>query len=188
MSISAILGSMSNTASAIASQFQAPQLQRLGQDLMSGNLSGAQSDFATLQQALSQSGTSSPSASTSASSPVAQAFQQLSTDLTSGNLSAAQKDYSAIQQNLESNLHLHNHHRVRVAGGDPGQTSGQGSNLQSPLQLGQDLSASQLTAAQQAYAALQNALGSATGLIGTNSAALSLATPSVFDSGISFMA
>ncbi|MGA3196000.1 MAG: hypothetical protein ABSD39_13445 [Terriglobales bacterium] len=187
MSISAILGSMGNTASAIASQFQAPQLQRLGQDLMSGNLSGAQSDFATLQQALSQSGASTSASSTS--NPVTQAFQQLSSDLTSGNLSAAQKDYSSIQQNLESDLHLHNHHRVRMGGGgEPGQTPGQTSNLQSPLQLGQDLSASQMTAAQQAYASLQNALGSATGLIGTNSAALSLATPSVFDSGISLMA
>src|SRR5271157_3431241 len=86
------------------------EFQQLGQDLQSGNLSAAQTDFATLQQlrpptfvgptAVGQQ-TSSTSSSQS-NSPIAQEFNQLSQDLQSGNVSAAQKDYTTIQQDFQN--------------------------------------------------------------------------------------
>ena len=183
MSVSGIFSSLGSHASAISSQLQNSQLQQLGQDLTSGNLSAAQSDFATLQQAFAQP--AAVSLSSANSNPVAQAFQQLSTDLTSGNLSAAQKDYSTIQQDLQGpSRDLHNHHLKRLGGG--------GSNpnplLQDLNQLGQDLSASNLTAAQQAYASLQQAMGTAIGISGTNAAALAALTTPVLGSAVSLLA
>ena len=80
------------------------QFQKLGQDLQAGNLTQAQSDFATLSQELpnggqlssqaaSSSSTSSTSSTASSSSnPILQAFQSLGQDLQSGNLSAAQQE------------------------------------------------------------------------------------------------
>src|ERR1700722_4259754 len=69
------------------------EFQQLGQDLQSGNLSAAQTDFATLQQ----SGSSAQS-----NSPIAQDFKQLSRDLQSGSVPAAQQDFAKIQQDLQS--------------------------------------------------------------------------------------
>jgi hypothetical protein len=147
--------------------------QKLGQDLQSGNLSSAQSDFATLQQAFAQpsttSGTAAAPISTAPSNPITQAFNQLASDLQSGNLAAAQKDYSTLQQDLQSQSgmghHLHNHHRIRAGG--VGDSSSQNPLLQDLSQLGKSLTSGNLTAAQQAYATLQqqldpNALGSGT--------------------------
>jgi hypothetical protein len=67
-------------------QFQ-QEFQQLGEDLQSGNLSAAQSDFATLQQMAPQSASST---SVTSGNPLTQAFQQLGQDLQSGNISAAQ--------------------------------------------------------------------------------------------------
>ncbi|MGA2005562.1 MAG: hypothetical protein ABSG70_19440, partial [Terriglobales bacterium] len=58
MSVSGIFGSSfsnSQNVSATNYQLQNSEFQQLGQDLTSGNLSAAQSDFATLQQAFTQS-------------------------------------------------------------------------------------------------------------------------------------
>ena len=171
MSISAILNSSSNQfqIGAASNPYQ-QDMQQLGQALQSGNLSAAQSDFATLQAAFSQPATTA-TGSTSAgspSNPVAQAFNQLSTDLQSGNLSAAQKDFSTLQQDLQSNLstnHFHHHHHLSGGGGS-GDSSNQNPLLQDLNQLGQSLTSSNLAGAQQAYATLQQqlqqfALGSA---------------------------
>ncbi len=138
--------------------------QKLGQDLQSGNLSSAQSDFATLQQAFAQpsttSGTAAATTSTATSNPITQAFNQLASDLQSGNLAAAQKDYTTLQQDLQSQSgmghHLHNHHRI--SGGGVEDSSGQNPLLQDLTQLGQSLTSSNLTGAQQAYAVLQQQL------------------------------
>lgn len=159
MSVAGIFSSIIGNSQVSASSNGQSQMQQLGQDLLSGNLSAAQSDFATLQQAFAQSTTPS-SSSTSTSNPVTQAFQNLATDLKSGNLSAAQKDYTTIQQNLNtSNRHLHGHHHVKGGGGPD-----ENPLLQDLTQLGQDLSSANLssgtqTAAQQAYASLEQALG-----------------------------
>jgi hypothetical protein len=78
--------------------------------------------------------------------------------LKSGNLSAAQTDFATLQQDLQqqgstSTHHFHHHH-----GGGTEQTGGQnGQNNPATLfgELGQQLQAGNVTAAQQTYAALQ---------------------------------
>jgi hypothetical protein len=138
--------------------------QQLGQDLQSGNLSAAQSDILTLQQSVL------PAASTTASSSkncLAQDFSQLSKDLQSGNLSAAQKDYSAVQQDFRNRTaHRHHHHGgggtsgiSKVLGG-LGQAAQFVANLGSHLlgPLGVALQSGNLSAAQQAYGAVQQAM------------------------------
>jgi len=162
MSISAILNSSSNQyqIGAASNPYQ-QKIQQLGQALQSGNLSAAQSDFATLQASFSQPATTAGSTSTgSTSNPVAQAFNQLSTDLQSGSLSAAQKDFSTVQQDLQNNLssnHFHHHHHLSSGGGS-GDSSNQNSLLQDLNQIGQSLTSSNLAGAQQAYATLQQQL------------------------------
>jgi len=129
------------------------EFEQLGQDLQTGNLSAAQSDFATLTQLGPQSTSSSSSASAASSNPIAQAFAQLAKDLQSGNLSAAQEDFAAIQQDMQSSpgqaggRHHHHHH-----GGGAG-----GENAISSLfsQLGQALQSRDLSTAQQVYSTLQ---------------------------------
>ncbi len=138
--------------------------QKLGQDLQSGNLSSAQSDFATLAQAFAQpsttSGTAAATTSTATSNPITQAFNQLASDLQSGNLAAAQKDYSTLQQDLQNQSgmghHVHNHHRISAGGVED--SSSQNPLLQDLNQLGQSLTSSNLSGAQQAYAILQQQL------------------------------
>jgi outer membrane protein assembly factor BamD (BamD/ComL family) len=121
------------------------EFQQLGQDLQSGNLSAAQTDFAALQQVEPQSISTS---SAQSNNPIAQAFNQLSQDLKSGNLSAAQQDYATIQQDFQNQagrVH-HGHHRHGGHGG---------SELTQLLeQLGQELQSGSLSAAQQAYSTL----------------------------------
>ncbi len=152
MSISAILSSAynQNQVGASTNPFQ-QSIQQLSQDLQSGNLSAAQSDFATLKRAFSQasSTTGSASGSTSATSnPIAQAFNQLGTDLQAGNLSAAQKDFSTAQQDLQSRGKDSHYH---LGSGNP---SGQNALLQDLSQIGQNLTSANLSGAQQAYAAM----------------------------------
>jgi outer membrane protein assembly factor BamD (BamD/ComL family) len=163
MSIAGILSSSlfslnSQAVTGPQQQFQ-KEFQQLGQDLQSGNLSAAQSDFATLQQ---NSPSSSLIASTSTSNPIAQAFGQLGKDLQSGNLSAAQQDFSNIQQDVQSQgipAHHHHHHH---GGGGGGSSSSQGTLAQEFAQLGQDLQAGNVSAAQQAYSTVQQSFAAAT--------------------------
>ncbi len=128
-------------------QFQ-QEFQQLGQDLQSGNLSAAQTDFTTLQQSGPQISSTSSNQNTS---PVAQDFKQLSQDIHSGNISAAQQDYAKIQQDFQSQAagkHAHHHHHGGGGGG--------GSAVSQLMQeLGQDLQTGSLSAAQQAYSTLQ---------------------------------
>jgi hypothetical protein len=152
MSVSAISGSglfdySSQAVQNKTQQFQ-QEFQQLGQDLQSGNLSAAQTDFATLQQLAPQA---NPASTAQSSNPIAQEFNQLSQDLQAGNLSAAQQDYATIQQDFQNQaapVHHHHHHR----GGGGG-----GANPISQLlgQLGQALQSGNLSAVQQAYSALQ---------------------------------
>lgn len=161
MSVTGLSSSSFYSGQSVQNQIQQFQQQfsQLGQDLQSGNLSAAQSDFATLQANQPQ-GSSSTSSSQS-NSPIAQAFNQLSTDLQSGNLSAAQQDYSTIQsdfQNQSAQGHHHHHH-----GGGSG-SSGSGSSSESSeisqlfSQLGSALQSGNLSNAQQAYSTLQQDL------------------------------
>ena len=133
-------------------QFQ-QEFQQLGQDLQSGNLSAAQSDFATLRQSGPQANSTASAQSTD---PIVQAFNKLSQDLQSGNTTAAQQDYATIQQDFQNQgqsqgAHFHHHHHH-------GDGSQQNSISQMFQQLGQDLQSGQLSAAQQAYGSLQQDL------------------------------
>ncbi len=146
------------------------EFQQLGQDLESGNLSAAQSDFATLQQLAPQNNSTS---ATQNNNPIAQAFHELAQDLQSGNLSAAQQDYATIQQAFQSQaaqagsqssqaqaVHGHHHHH------------GSGDSDQSEIsqlfnQLGQALQSGDLSTAQQVFSTLQQdfpQFGQASGL------------------------
>jgi len=121
------------------------EIQQLGKDLTAGNLSAAQSDFATLQK----DAPAATSASSQSNSPIAQAFQQLAQDLQTGNLSGAQQDFSTIQQDLQAHGGGHHHHSQTSSG-----------SQQNPItelftELGQALQAGNLSVAQQAYTSLQ---------------------------------
>jgi outer membrane protein assembly factor BamD (BamD/ComL family) len=130
--------------------------QQLGQDLQSGNLSAAQSDFATLQQLFPNQSSAS---STQNNNPIEQAFNQLSQDLQAGNISAAQQDYSTIQKDFQTQAaqgsqaqeHHHHHH----GGGSSSQAS---EFTQLFDQLGQALQSGNLSTAQQVYSSLQQSL------------------------------
>jgi outer membrane protein assembly factor BamD (BamD/ComL family) len=147
------------------------EFQQLGKDLQAGNLTAAESDFVTLQQDLPQgsvasaSQTSTAAASSSQTSqgsdPITQAFAQLASDLQAGNLTAAQKDYATLQQDFQSAAtkgsegaegHFHHHHHSESS-----DTKSTGSSPIGQLlnELGQELKAGNLTAAQQTYQSLQ---------------------------------
>jgi hypothetical protein len=125
--------------------------QQLGQDLQSGNLSAAQTDFATLQKAGPQA---TLTAAAQSNNPISQDFNQLSQDLKSGNISAAQQDYTKVQQDFQSQQATGGHHHHHHGGGG----SANSATSQLLEELGQDLQTNNLTAAQQEYGALQQDL------------------------------
>jgi len=137
--------------------------QQLGQDLQSGNLSQAQSDFSALQQLLpgqqSQNGTTTNTAASGAQStnPISQAVAQLGTDLQSGNLSAAQSDFATLQQDVQQQNGVSSHHFRHHHGHPISENSQGGQNSPATLfgELGQELQSGNLSAAQQTYSSLQ---------------------------------
>ena len=166
MSVSGISISLFNTQTTQNNIQKAQQeFQQLGKDLQSGNLSAAQTDFATLQNL------AAPSSSTTASqsnSPIAQAFAQLGKDLQSGNLSAAQQDFTTIQQDFQNQVSqsqtqpTHGHHHHHGGGGSDSSAISQLFD-----QLGQALQSGNLSSAQQAYTSLTQQLqqsGQSTGV------------------------
>lgn len=153
MSVSGILSSnLFSSTTSVQDRMQQfrKDFQQLGQDLQTGNLTGAQSDFAALQKDMPQS-TSSPQGNTS----IAQTIQQLSNDLQSGNLTGAQQDYNTLQQDFQNQASpmQRPHHHHRHAGG--GQDNGISQVL---AQLGQELQSGDLASAQKAYSTLQQDL------------------------------
>lgn len=171
MSVSGILSSSQYQPQ---HQLTSSQFQQLGSDLASGNLSSAQSDFATLQAAFASTGaTASTSTSASSSNPLAQAFQQLSSDLQSGNITGAQKDYSTIQQDMQSQFsdhaHLGHHHQI---GQDPNLSGTNPPSQDTLASLTQSASALVSSAAQQAYSALSQQLQQYTLADGTSTASV----------------
>lgn len=100
-------------AGALASSSLAQSLKHLGQDLSSGNLSAAQSDFATLQQDIQQKGTSAAHlhdrrhgvgfsfGGLNQQNSISSLFETLGQDLQTRNLAAAQQTYSTLQQDFQ---------------------------------------------------------------------------------------
>ena len=160
---STILGQIASATNQNPNKQQFKQgFQLLGQDLQSGNLSQAQSDFSSLQQLLptgQQSSLLSPTSGAQSGSPLAAAVSQLAQDLKSGNTAATQSDLATVQQDVQQlgqqqgagHAHHHHHH-----GGESSQSSSERNALSTLFgQLGQQLQAGNLSAAQQAYSTMQ---------------------------------
>jgi len=161
---SSILGQIASTTNPSPNKQQIKQgFQLLGQDLQSGNLPQAQSDFESLQQLLpsgQQSSLLSPASGAQSSSPLATAVSQLAQDLKSGNKTATQSDLATVQQDVQqlgqqqgaSSARHHHHH----GGGESSQSSSQQNAISTLFgQLGQQLQSGNLSGAQQAYSTLQ---------------------------------
>ncbi|HWY09371.1 MAG TPA: hypothetical protein VNY24_21095 [Candidatus Acidoferrales bacterium] len=162
---SSILGQIASTTNPSPNKQQIKQgFQLLGQDLQSGNLPQAQSDFASLQQLLpggQQSSLLTPASGAQSSNPLATAVSQLAQDLKSGNTTATQSDLATVQQDVQQlgqqqgagSAH-HHHHQHGAA--ESGPSSSQQNSLSTLFgQLGQDLQSGNLSSAQQAYSSLQ---------------------------------
>jgi outer membrane protein assembly factor BamD (BamD/ComL family) len=126
--------------------------QQLGQALQSGNLSQAQEDFATLTQNV-------PSAQQNTNSPIAQAFSALGQALQSGNLTQAQQDFATIQQDTQQRAgHVFRHHHGGGGGSQNAQNTQDNPIAQDFNSLAQALQSGNLSAAQSAFAALEQGL------------------------------
>src|SRR5216683_238127 len=163
------------------------EFQQLGQDLQSGNLAKAQSDFASLSQDLTGAGQRSTASTNSAAgtSTVAQAFTQLGQDLRSGNLQGAQQDFTRLQHDLQQisspQVEGHHHHHHHHTESSESSSSSQHANpiVQAFSTLAQDLQAGNLSGAQSAFAALQNDLQQIGGFLpGGSNGTSSTAAPS----------
>jgi outer membrane protein assembly factor BamD (BamD/ComL family) len=170
------------------------EFQQLGQDLQSGNLTAAQSDFTTLSQNLS--GASQSGATTANSAPsntaLSQAFAQLGKDLQSGNLQGAQQDFTNVQQDAQQTSsqqvgrhHGHHHHHTESSQSSSSSSSQQTNPItQAFSTLAQDLQAGNLSGAQSAFSALQSDLQQIGGFLtpgssGTSSTAVPSSTGSL---------
>jgi outer membrane protein assembly factor BamD (BamD/ComL family) len=166
------------------------EFQQLGQDLQSGNLTQAQSDFTTLSKNLSSvfqnSGVTTDTTTTAAAgtNPVIQAFNQLGQDLQSGNLQAAQQDFTTIQQDAQQQLNAtqvqgHPHHHHHAERSENSSSSSQQTNpvLQAFNQLSQSLQSGNLQSAQQAFSVLQSDLQQIGGFTTQSGGATSAAAP-----------
>jgi outer membrane protein assembly factor BamD (BamD/ComL family) len=167
------------------------EFQQLGQDLQSGNLTAAQSDFTTLSQNLSGASQSSATDANSATgnNTLAQAFAQLGKDLQSGNLQGAQQDFTNLQRDVQQistqqvgRHHGHHHHHTESSQS----SSSQQTNpiAQAFSTLAQDLQSGNLSGAQSAFSALQNDLQQiggfqTAGSTGTSSTAVPSSTGSL---------
>jgi outer membrane protein assembly factor BamD (BamD/ComL family) len=175
------------------------EFQQLGQDLQSGNLTQAQSDYATLSQnfpGASQSTAATTNAAataatagvtttaaTTSNNPVAQAFTQLGLDLQSGNLQAAQQDYTNLQQNVQQNAtqqvggHHHHHHHAESSQSSSSSSSQQANPIAQAFDtLAQDLQAGNLSGSQSAFATLRNDLQQIGGFLPAGSGGTSSTT------------
>jgi len=165
LSSSNFFASLNPTAAQSKSKQIQQDFQQLGQDLQSGNLSQAQSDFSALQQLLPGQQTQSTTGTTGttgasgsqSSNPISQAVAQLGADLQSGNLSAAQSDFARLQQDLQQQNGVSSHHFRHHHGHPISENSQSGQNSPATLfgELGQELQSGNLTAAQQTYSSLQ---------------------------------
>ncbi len=171
MSITAISNTQNyqNTFPQIKTDFQ-----KVGTDLQTGNLSQAQSDYATLSQDISGSQRHS-------NNTINQDFSALGQALQSGNLSDAQNAFSTLQQNLQQSaqVHHHHHHHHHNGGSQGVNFGGQASNpiTQAFDTLGKALQSGDLTTAQQAYSTLQQDLqkfGLSANAVSSSSAAAQL--------------
>lgn len=144
------------------------EFKQVGQDLASGNVTQAESDFTTLSQYFSNlassstASTSSDSTTSTDSASLASAFSALGTDLSSGNLSAAQSDYATLQKDLGQTANQAPPPPPPPPPSTNNSKSGDSTLLSTLLQefstLGTALSSGDLTSAQTAYTTIQQDL------------------------------
>jgi predicted lipoprotein len=140
MSIAGIASSSLSQLANIQRNYQQVrgEFKQLGQDLQSGSLAQAQTDFVTLSQsAASQFGSNSP---------VAKALNTIGQALQSGDLATARQAFSSLPIGVAGTTANPHHSHV----GSAQNPFGQGLS-----QLGQALQSGNLSAAQQAFAAMQ---------------------------------
>jgi len=130
------------------------EFQQLGQDLQSGSLTAAQSDYAALTSYFSST------QQTSDGSSLSQEFTALGQAIQTGNLSVAQSAYNTLQQDMPqvaTQAHSHHHHHS----GSSSQTAN-ASTLSTLthgfISLGQSLQSGSHSAAETAYTTLQQDL------------------------------
>ncbi len=141
-------------STSVQSKFKQVQqdFQQLGQDLQSGYLTKAQSDFSALQKLLpsQQSVTVPAQTGSQASNPISQAISQLAQDLQSGNLSAAQSDFATLQKDVQQRA-VAGHHHHHLHAGDSQASAQQTGPATLFGDLGREPQSGNLTAAQQTY-------------------------------------
>jgi outer membrane protein assembly factor BamD (BamD/ComL family) len=168
MSLSGISAGYSGASTESLFQKIQEEFQQLGKDLQSGNLTAAQADYVTLQedlaerdaassiqaqaQAQAQTQAQAPT-QTQSSDPIVAAFNQLGQDLQAGNLTAAQTDYVTLQQDFSQAGGASSQGGTPASSGTPSQSGNP--IAQEFQQLGKDLQAGNLTAAQADFATLQ---------------------------------
>ncbi|HXY26011.1 MAG TPA: hypothetical protein VEI73_15245 [Candidatus Acidoferrum sp.] len=109
---------MASSSAASSSSPLGQAFSQLSQDLQSGNLSAAQTDYSNIQKGFQQnsaqgaqghhhhhhhmpSESSQGSSSSGPGSAIDQAFSMLGQDLQSGNLQSAQQAYATLQQDFQ---------------------------------------------------------------------------------------
>src|SRR6202042_2258870 len=128
------------TTSANSSNPVAQAFAALSQDLQNGNISGAQQDYATIQQDFQQQQQQGPGqvhhhhhhgggGGGQQASQVSQALNSLSTALQAGNLSGPQKAFAALQQGFEQINTSSNGGSTSGTTSSSPQTSGSGLNV-----------------------------------------------------------
>jgi len=147
MSVAGIAGTAISQLFNVQRNFQQVQseFKQLGQDLHAGNLTQAQTDFVTLSQSLA----SAPQTSTSS---VSQTLATLGQALQMGNLNAAQQAFANLPPNMVGPSAVSHHSHAHRASRLEQQSN---SLSQAVTQLGQALKSGNLSAAQQAFSAMQ---------------------------------
>lgn len=151
----------------------------LASALQSGDLTAAQTAFASLQQLLPNSSAGNQTQNGqqgSGQNPFATDFSALAKALQSGDLSAAQTAFAKLQQDTQSvqGHHHHHHHKASAStqstasttsSSSVGSTAGSGQNQFATdfSALGQALQSGNLSQAQAAFAKLQQDMGSFAG-------------------------
>ena len=157
------------------------EMGQLGQDLQSGNLAQAQTDFSALLQNVPGETAAASIPNPASSNPLTQTFNRLGQDLQSGNMRAAQQDYATIQQDVLQNvaqLGLHARHHHHTSGSQDSESTQQTNPIaQAFSQLAQDLQSGNLQGSQQAFITLQNDLQQFIGLPASGSGAASTIAP-----------
>jgi predicted lipoprotein len=143
MSVAGIASAGLSQLASIHRNYQQVQgeFKQLGQDLQAGNLTGAQTDFVTLSQSVATQ--------LAGNSPAAKALNSVGQALQSGNLSAAQQAFASLPSHMVGPCAVPHHAHAGSA------SSPQNSFSQSLSQIGQALQSGNLTAAQQAFSAMQ---------------------------------